>query len=771
MISLSDRSKLGILILAILLIIAASTLAFRTVIGLVDATREADRTHTVLDTVDRVWSTLNEVEASARAFVITGNKGDLNPYFEASSSLPQALAELRALTREGTDHAEEQQALEGLVANKLALVAAMIEAREQSGVPSARVETLIRRGISLTDNIRPIVAQLMEQEREAFRVQQQATATHASRILLIITSATAASVLIISGLFYAAYSEARQRRLANTALQRLNAEMEQRIGERTAELGHAVKELQKEVEIRRDAERTLQDTIGEQQRLERAERDAKDTLAAVIDASPVAIICVAPDHTVLLWSRAAEQIFGYSVEETIGHPYRLVPIGDEAEFARLFERAFAGETIRDIEVKRQRKDGSLVDVNFSGAAMYDSNGRVRAVAYALTDVTQRKAVEMQLRQAQKMEAIGNLTGGMAHDFNNLLGIIIGNLDLLREQASLVEATEALVDDALAAALSGGDLTRQLLAFARRQPLQPKAIDVNELVTRNSKLLYRVLGEDIKISLDLDDEVRPILVDPAQLEACLVNIASNSRDAMPNGGELLITTRNARLDEDYATMHQGLKIGDYVLIEVSDTGHGISSDILNQIFEPFFTTKEHGKGTGIGLSMVFGFMKQSDGHVNVYSEVGMGTTIRLYLPQTAASTRVALAREAALLVGGRETILAVEDNAKLLRLVESQLEELGYHVLTAPDGASALTVLEKTRVDLLFSDVIMPGGVSGYDLARETQSRHPGTKIVLTSGFPEPKGNGSKELPANHRLLSKPYRKEDLARTLREVLEA
>jgi PAS domain S-box-containing protein len=431
MISLSDRSKAVILVLAVLLIIAASTLAFRTVIGLVDSTRETDHTSMQLDAVERVWSTLNEIEASARAFVISGNKGDLKPYFVASRSLPEAIAELRLLTAESPYQQPDLQVLEHLIEEKLAVVAAMIEAREQSGVPSARVDTLIRQGISLTDKIRPIVVQLMEREREAFRVQQHATATNASRILFIITGATAASVLIISGLFYAAYSEARQRRLVNAELERLNADMERRVEERTAELGRAVNKLEKEIENRRAAERMLQSTIGEKQRLESAEREVKEMLAAVINASPVAIICVAPDRTVLLWSSAAEQIFGYTAKETEGKPYQLVPIGGEAEFDMYFERAFAGETIQNLEVMRQRKDGSLVDVNVSGAAVYDRNGRVRAVAYALTDVTKRKSVEMQLRQAQKMEAIGNLTGGMAHDFNNLLGVIIGNLDLLR----------------------------------------------------------------------------------------------------------------------------------------------------------------------------------------------------------------------------------------------------------------------------------------------------------------------------------------------------
>lgn len=356
-------------------------------------------------------------------------------------------------------------------------------------------------------------------------------------------------------------------------------------------------------------------------------------------------------------------------------------------------------------------------------------------------IARQKQIELQLHQAQKMEAIGNLTGGMAHDFNNLLGIIIGNLDLLRSQRSdrnsLDPDTDQLLAEALDAALRGADLTRRLLAFARRQPLQPKRIDINEHVAGISKLVARTLGDDIQTKLNLGVNVWPVVADPAQLEAALVNIINNARDAMPHGGELGIVTSNQHLDQDYANLYADLSPGDYTLIEITDTGTGIPPESLDKIFEPFFTTKEQGKGTGLGLSMVFGFMKQSGGHINVYSEMGHGTTFRLYLPRSSVGPQVAATSPQAGL-GGNETVLAVEDNEGLRRIVARQLKELGYRVIEAHDGASALRLLERDRVDLLFTDIVMPGGWNGHTLAKHAIANWPRLKVLMTSGFPDRK---------------------------------
>lgn len=509
-------------------------------------------------------------------------------------------------------------------------------------------------------------------------------------------------------------------------------------------------------------------------------RDANTFFDAVIENIP-AMIAVkdARDLRFVLLNRTGEEITGISREESLGkNDFDMFP-AEQAEFF----------TAKDREVLNSGRPRVIaeeeIDTRYRGkrtlttykVPVFDETGQPRYLVAMSNDITEQKLaaealkeMEDTLRQALKMEAIGNLTGGLAHDFNNLLSVVIGNLDLLREELTKGSGPDELANEALTAALRGAELTRRLLAFARRQPLQPKVIDVNDLIDGVSKLLARTLGTNIEIEFRPMQGVWPVTADPVQLEACLVNLAANARDAMPHGGSLVIATGNRRLDEDYVGLQPGLAAGDYALIEVTDTGNGMPREVLDKIFEPFFTTKSEGKGTGLGLSMVFGFMKQSNGHINVYSEPDVGTTFRLYLPRAASEVdRTGANGQANFALGSAETILAVEDNPRLRALVVRQLTQLGYRCLEAEDGPSALKVLEANNVDLLFTDVIMPGGMSGYDLGRIARTRWPRIRVLLTSGFPEEKINGNGQPPWNMRLLLKPYRKEDLALTLREVL--
>jgi len=389
----------------------------------------------------------------------------------------------------------------------------------------------------------------------------------------------------------------------------------------------------------------------------------------------------------------------------------------------------------------------------------------------MAETGERQKVEAALHQAQKMEALGQLTGGLAHDFNNHLGIIIGNLDLLAETVDPGSDDKELIDDALAAAFNGADLTRRLLAFARRQPLRPERIDANQRIGEIAKLLRRTLGERIEVKLNFDASIPAVGADPVQLETAIANLANNARDAMPEGGTLTITTGQRFLDEDYAREHSEVTPGGYVMIEVSDTGCGMPPEVANRIFEPFFTTKDPGKGTGLGLSMVFGFIKQSGGHINVYSEVGCGTTFRFYLRPDEASAEAAIDRgdDIGALRGNGERILVVEDNIKLRAVLLKQLIELGYRVNAAGTAAEALALVDTgATVDLLLTDIVMPGKLDGCALAQEFVARRPGGKVVLTSGFPSSRLGDIEGLDAHLRLLDKPYRKQDLARVLRET---
>ncbi|HKT20598.1 MAG TPA: CHASE domain-containing protein [Stellaceae bacterium] len=525
---------------------------------------------------------------------------------------------------------------------------------------------------------------------------------------------------------------------------------------RTAELARSNTEFARELEVRRQAEAEL--------------RRTQILVAATLEAAPFAITSMAPDRTVLLWNRAAERIFGFSAEEAIGHILPIVPQEERAASDEIVRRMAEGQILRNLALRRQRKDGSMVEIRFSGGPVYE-DGRLRAVVGMLEDATQTNALERQLIQVQKMEAIGNLTGGMAHDFNNLLGIIIGNLDLARGAKALPGDAAELVGEALDAALRGAELTRRLLAFARRQPLKPERVELNALIGDIIKLLTRTLGEAVEISLNLAPDLWPIVIDPAQLEASLANLATNARDAMPQGGKLLISTMNRHLDADYASLFPEIAPGDYALIEVSDTGTGIPPELIGRIFEPFFTTKEVGKGTGLGLSMVFGFVKQSGGHITVYSEPGVGTTFRLYLPRASDGAEAEATIERGLLAQGRgEVVLAVEDNAALRRVVLRQLHDLGYRTLEADSAAAALALCAREKVDLLFTDVILVGGADGYALAREVRQRRPDIAIVLTSGFPQMKFDNDSGWKDEFVLLNKPYRRRDLAQALRDALE-
>ncbi|MBR1268468.1 response regulator [Bradyrhizobium sp. AUGA SZCCT0222] len=382
-----------------------------------------------------------------------------------------------------------------------------------------------------------------------------------------------------------------------------------------------------------------------------------------------------------------------------------------------------------------------------------------------------EANETQVRQAQKMEAIGQLTGGVAHDFNNILTVITGTIEILGEAVKDRPHLGQITDMISAAAARGADLTRHLLAFARRQPLQPRNTDVNVLVIDAVRLLRPILSEQIEIESMLVHDSAPALIDPSQLSTAILNLALNARDAMPNGGKLTLETKNVVLDENYASMNSEVNPGNYVMIAVSDTGEGIPGNLLDKVFEPFFTTKEVGKGSGLGLSMVYGFVKQSNGHVKIYSEESHGTTVKLYLPQ-AAGVPDALAAETGISGGehGDESILIVEDDALVREYVVAQINRFGYHTQAAGNAAEALAIIDRPeRIDLLFTDVIIPGGLNGRQLATEALKRRPGLKVLYTSGYTENAIVHHGRLDAGVLLLPKPYLSSDLARMIRTAL--
>jgi signal transduction histidine kinase len=385
---------------------------------------------------------------------------------------------------------------------------------------------------------------------------------------------------------------------------------------------------------------------------------------------------------------------------------------------------------------------------------------------------EKDASELQLRQAQKMEAVGQLTGGVAHDLNNILTVIVGATEVLVEAVTDRPEVAALARMIDAAAARGGDLTQRLLAFARKQPLQPCEVDVNLLLIEAAKLLRLTLGPGIQVATKLAGDTSLALIDPGQLNHTILNLALNARDAMSDGGKLTIETSNVVLDHRDVRITGEITAGNYVMVAVTDSGHGMPADILEHVFEPFFTTKDVGKGSGLGLSMVYGFVKQSNGHVSISSEVGHGTTVRMYLPSAIGVARPAEVVTASNLEGGRETILVVEDDPLVRRLVAGQMKSLGYATLVVVDAAEALAVLDSPqKIDLLFTDVIMPGSMNGRQLADVALRHRAALKVLFTSGYSQGAIIHDGQLDAGALLLEKPYRKSDLARMLRAAIAA
>jgi PAS domain S-box-containing protein len=468
---------------------------------------------------------------------------------------------------------------------------------------------------------------------------------------------------------------------------------------------------------------------------------------------------VSPSSSIILGIRPDEMI-GHSAVDFI-HPEDLEIARQEMRSAR------RGRQKRSFEVRYMHRDGHAVMLNWMGTWSEPAKRHF----FIGRDLTEKQAAEAHARQAQKMEAIGQLTGGVAHDFNNLLTVITGTIGILGEavakDAELASVAE-LIDEA---AERGAQLTRHLLAFARRQPLQPVEVDANALIREAVNLLRPTLGEHVEILPQLAGDLWKALVDAGQLTTAMLNLALNARDAMPQGGKLLLETRNISLDEHYASMNSEVAPGDYVMISISDTGTGIPAAYLEKVFDPFFTTKETGKGTGLGLSMVYGFVKQSGGHIKLYSEEGHGTSVKLYLPRSTAeaSTATAIVRSSPI-ERGHETILVVEDDALVRKSVVAQIESLGYAALAASGAAEALDVIDQTpKLDLLFTDTIMPGGMNGRQLVDEALKRRPALKILYTSGYSEDVVVHQGRLDAGVLLLVKPYRKTELAKMIRVAL--
>ena len=549
--------------------------------------------------------------------------------------------------------------------------------------------------------------------------------------------------------FVSLWTDVTEQRRYESVIQQQNAQLEARVRERTAELEQANSEIDQIAGALRRSEHRLQ---------------------LIIDSIPAMIAYVDSQEIYHFANRGYADWFGYPKDEIVGRNIREV-VGDEA-YAQIqpqIERARGGERVC-YEYSRTGPGGRLLHARSVLVPEVGADGKAVVGLFVMsTDITEQRANQAALVQAQKMEAVGQLTGGLAHDFNNLLTIIIGNLSALQERPEGVQMAE-YVGPALQAARRGAELIRRLLTFSRRQTLEPTAVEVGSLVHNMTHLLVRSLGETIKVRLRLPGEPLHALVDPHQLENAILNLALNARDAMPDGGELTIAVTLRALDTDLARAAE-VPPGDYVQIDVSDTGCGIDAAVLPRVLEPFFTTKPFGRGSGLGLSMVYGFVRQSGGNLRILSTRGKGTNVRFVLPMTAAPQTVApdIERPAGRLPLRDGPVLLVEDEPEVRKVIRMQLTALGHPVIEAGDGIEALSLLENVAdIAILVSDTVMPGGIGGPELAARARTLRPGLPVLLITGYASESFSAAAE--ADVPVLRKPFDQPALAKALAELLE-
>jgi PAS domain S-box-containing protein len=742
----SQRIILGIG-LAILLLIGAAS------IGLDVKSRHdtAAVSHTleVLTKILDLRLRVRGAESAARGFTLNGDPNLSNEYNESRDRITPAFAELAEATR---DHPAQTRLLkdtETLVAQRLAVsneVLRLLAAGDTAALAALRAKG---EGRAATAAIGTNFDRLAAEEDRLLAVRS-AESQLTGRVLLAIDLAGVALILILA-----------------TAL--------------TLESRRSRRELQDSLSVTKAANETLEAAVAERtEHLVAAHeelRHSADVLQNTFNSVAEAVLVINAKGEVLLVNAAARQMLGYRDGMTV-HQLRQLSVAYRADGVTKLTadempsaQVLRGEPFAQQEIVIRATDGrAALHLVVSGRPLRSASGAISGAALVYHDISASRETERKLQQSQKLDAIGKLTGGVAHDFNNMLTVITGTTETLvagLQNLPTLQKTAELIDQA---ADRCSELIQHLLAFARRQPLQPRNVDINGTVLDMAKLLRPTLGEQIEINSILEQEETTSHIDPSQLANSVLNLAINARDAMPDGGKLLLETRNVVLDQAYAAANPEVLPGPYVMLAVSDTGSGMSKAVQERVFEPFFTTKEVGKGSGLGMSMVYGFVKQSGGHIRIYSEEGHGTTVKLYLPP-ARRTAAAASPAAAPSSGGSETILVVEDDTLVREFIAAQLRTLGYKTVTAADARAAMVMVENGQpFDLLFTDVIMPGGMTGRQLADETAKRRTGIKVLYTSGYTDNAIVHHGRLDPGVLLLTKPYRKSRLAKMVRLALD-
>ena len=741
----SQRAVLGIG-LAILLVISAAS------IGLDVKSRSdaawVDHTLGVLQKLSDMRLLIRRAESASRGYVLTNDPTFVTEFNESRDQITPALADLIEATKDNPVQTQLLDKNRELIARRLSVSAELVRlqaAGDTAGIAALNVRAEGRTVMStIGANFDKVTA-----EEERLLTIRTSDSRQTRVILLAIDLCGALLILLLAAILVR--NATRSNRTLETSLsasKAANETLEAAVAERTEHLLAAHEDLRRSASV----------------------------LQGTFNSMAEAVLVIDTSGKVMLSNAAAQQMLRYEPGMTLDHLRQksvvyhadgTTPVAPEEMPAA---RALRGEQFDGKEIiARPVRGADPVHLVVSGAPLHDADGAISGAALIYYDITEARDTERRLQQAQKLDAIGKLTGGVAHDFNNMLTVITGTTETLVAELARqpeLQSVAKLIDDA---AERCAELIQHLLAFARRQPLQPRNVDINGAVLDIAKLLRPTLGEQIEIETILERGITTSHIDPSQLANSVLNMAINARDAMPGGGKLLLETRNVVLDEAYAQANADVRAGPYVMLAVSDSGTGMPAEVRDKAFEPFFTTKDVGKGSGLGLSMVYGFVKQSGGHIKIYSEQGHGTTIRVYLPPARGAADAATPA-AAPVAGGHETIMVVEDDALVRNFVVAQLHGLGYRTVDAADSRAAMLHVENGEpFDLLFTDVIMPGGMTGRQLADEIAKRRPGLKVLYTSGYTDNAIVHHGRLDEGVLLLTKPYRKAQLAQMVRRAL--
>ena len=738
---LPQRVILGIG-LAVLLVISAASISL-------DVKARSDAAwvaHTleVMNKISEARLLVRRAESAARGFALNGAANFINEFQEVKDRIAPAFAALKEQLHDNPEQLKRINAAEEIARQRLAISSEMIEKKKIGDTDGINTMFASAGGRAFMRELNDQFDRMIAEEDHLLDVRT-ATSRRTGTVLISIDLAGASLILL---LVVVLMREGRQLQTSLHASEAANQSLEAAVAERTEHLRAAQMEM----------------------------RLSTSVLENTVHSMAEAVLVIDPKGDIVLSNPAAEKMLRYkpgmNVENlralsTVFHADGITPMQFE-DFPA--PRVLRGEEFDEQEiVLRPLQGGNQVHLVISGRPLREKSGAISGAALVYHDISTSRETERKLMEAQKLEAIGKLTGGVAHDFNNMLTVITGTSETLvsrlRNQPDLV-AVARLIDDA---AERCGELVKHLLAFARKQPLRPHNVDINKAVLDVAKLLRPTVGQQIEIGTVLGKDVRPAHIDPSQLANAVINMAINARDAMPNGGKLLLETANVVLDEAYAAANPDTQAGPYVMLAISDTGTGMTAEVRERVFEPFFTTKEVGQGSGLGLSMVYGFVKQSGGHIRIYSEEGHGTTIRLYLPPARGAVE-AIKADGEAVSGGSEVILVVEDDPMVRTFVINQLTGLGYKTIAASDGSAAMAIVERGEpFDLLFTDVVMPGGLSGRNLADAIAKLRPGMKVLYTSGYTDNAVVHHGRLDEGVLLLTKPYRKPQLAKMVRQAL--